>query len=248
MQDLLEVIKNEYKAGYRAGVDEISDLFWDSDEENNLHNTHFRVFRKQIDSITESLFNKKSVVVYCDRNLSRHIGRCLRDRIKEKSRNYGGDSRLNPIECGFLEYNSSAKTTSTRVREFLISEKIDAGETWIVYNFDLISVKNIGDSSIDIDLCFNFLEKKNQGARLVLFVDPDICTLPKYFEKHFDTVYINGISSPSSLLPVFTFKEFQKIASIEKGKSWDDVEIEDIKKQEQVPAGCYGSLFRKQGF
>jgi ATPase family protein associated with various cellular activities (AAA) len=223
--DLKEIVQLE---GNQESIS-IQRIFFDSRNKNNIHNTHFRVFRKEIDTITNALFDKKSVIVYCDKMVARKIGECLLNRISQKSESLDVLERLNPMEGGFLkdETNREHKTASG-IRNIIINEIVSKEESWIIYNFDVISTRDFSNFSMEIDIFYNILEKKVRGTRFVLFVDSDVVELPKYFEKYFDVVHINGISSPGSLLPVLTFKEFKKIAKKPDLIDWDFVNIEDI--------------------
>lgn len=211
----------------------ISDIFWDPKNEHTLHNTHLMVYYKEIESITNAIFEKKSMIVYCDRLLARYLGECCKETIEEKSLGNNSGEELSPIESGGMNLGNDSSVTSTinglnnrsGIRNKVLIDTVRKNEVHILYNFDLISSNNLSNEAMNIDVFYNILEKRAIGARFILFVDPDLLTLPRYFEKSFDMLTVDGISSPACLLPVMTFEEFKKIVNNPIDANSDDLNI-----------------------
>jgi len=105
---------------------------------------------------------------------------------------------------------------NTGYRSHIFQSPANDSQVWLFYNFDLFAMDFSRNFPMELDLFYSILEKKTLGLRYVLFVESDTFKLPHIFEKNFEVIHITNISSPACLMPVLTFEEFKKVASIDR--------------------------------
>jgi len=82
---MLKDFKRELKSIMDLNDSILEEIFWDPDLQNNAHNTNSRIYYKEIKQIVDALAYKNSVIVYCDRMLSKKIGKCVQMNIEKQT-------------------------------------------------------------------------------------------------------------------------------------------------------------------